>query len=115
MAKNNDFTDLWAIVDVMEVSDALKGKSFCITGHMGRKRDDIVRIIETAGGRFEERPKYGTTYLITNKDWNKGSTVLATKSSKFVEAERNRVKIITEEAFCNMLIAAGETAADRAD
>jgi NAD-dependent DNA ligase len=112
MAKKNDLTDMWEVVEVMEVSNALKGKVFSITGHLGRKRHEIVKIIETAGGRFEERPRYGVHYLITNRDWNKGSTVDPNKSSKFIEAERNRVKIISEEQFCQMIIDGGETMAD---
>jgi BRCT domain type II-containing protein len=112
MAKQNDSTALWQIVQVMEVSNALKGKSFSITGHLGLKRPEIVQIIETAGGRFEERPRYGTNFLITNKDWNKNSTVDPKKSSKFIEAERNRIKIISEEQFCQLVIDGGETMAD---
>lgn len=112
MAKNNDCTALWQVVQVMEVSNALKGKTFSITGHLGLKRPEIVSIIETAGGRFEERPRYGVNYLITNKDWNKGSTVEAKKSSKYIDAERNRIKIISEDEFCQMLIDGGETMAD---
>lgn len=112
MAKENASTDLWKIVQVMEVSNALKGKSFSITGHMGLTRPEIADIIRTAGGRFEERPRYGTTYLITNMQWNKGSTVDPKKSSKLIEAERNKVKIISEEKFCQMIIDGGETMAD---
>lgn len=112
MAKKNESTALWQVVEVMEVSNALKGKRFSITGHLGLPRPAIVKIIETAGGQFEERPRYGTHYLITNKDWNKGSTVDPKKSSKFIEAERNRIKIITEEQFCQMVIDGGETMAD---
>jgi NAD-dependent DNA ligase len=112
MAKKNDSTELWQVVEVMEVSNALKGKSFSITGHLGLPRPAIVKIIETAGGTFEERPRYGTNYLITNKDWNKGSTVDPKKSSKFIEAERNRIKIISEEQFCQLVIDGGTTMAD---
>lgn len=112
MAKQNDCSDLWRVVQVMEVSNALKGKRFSITGHLGLKRPEIVQIIETAGGQFEERPRFGTNFLITNKDWNSGSTVDPKKSSKFIEAERNRIKIITEDQFCQMVIDGGETMAD---
>lgn len=115
MAKNNEFTDLWAVVEVMEVTNAFRGKSFSITGHLGRKRDDIVKIIEQAGGTFHKAPDWGTTYLITNRDWNAGSTTRPGASRKLLKAQRNGTKIITEEEFCNMLIAAGETAADAAD
>ena len=112
MARTNEKTDMWTVIEVMEVSNALKGKTFSITGHLGRARDVIVKIIETAGGTFEPRPRRGTTYLITNKDWNRGSTVEATKSSKLIEAERNGIKIISEDQFCQMIIDHGETAAD---
>ena len=113
MARKNEHTDLWAVVEVMEVSSAFKGKVFSITGHLGVPRDRVVKIIETAGGRFEERPRYGVHYLITNKDWNANSTIQATKSSKLIEAERNGIKILSEQQFCQMLIDGGETVADR--
>lgn len=112
MARVNDKTDMWTVIEVMEVSNALKGKTFSITGHLGRPRDVIVKIIETAGGKFEPRPRYGVNFLITNKDWNKGSTVDPKKSSKLIEAERNRIKIISEDEFCQMVIDGGETVAD---
>ncbi len=112
MARQNDQTDMWTVIEVMEVSNALRGRTFSITGHMGRPRDVIVKIIETAGGRFEPRPRRGTNYLITNRDWNRGSTVEAKKSSKLIEAERNGIKIISEDEFCQMVIDNGETAAD---
>ena len=104
MAERTESTDMWEIALVMEPSNALKGKSFSITGHLGLPREDIVRIIETAGGRFESRPKYGTNYLITNRSWNANSTVEKGKSSKLIEAERNGVKIINEGQFCRMVI-----------
>lgn len=111
MARKNEKTDLWTVVEVMEVSQALKGKRFSITGHLGVPRDRVVKIIETAGGQFEERPRYGTHYLITNKDWNANSTVAKGKSSKLLEAERNGIKIISEDQFCQMVIDGAETAA----
>ena len=112
MAKQNECSDLWKVCQVMEVSNALKGKVFSITGHLGLKRPEIVQIIEQAGGSFEERPRYGVHFLITNKEWNKGSTIDPKKSSKFIEAERHRIKIITEEVFCQMVIDGGSTMAD---
>ena len=113
MARNNEATSLWVVVEVMEVSNALKNKRFSITGHLGLPRDRVVKIIETAGGQFEERPRYGTNFLISNLDWNANSTVEAKKSSKLIEAERNGVKLISESQFCQMIIDGGETVADR--
>lgn len=112
MAKINEHTDLWSVVEIMEVSNAFRGMSFSITGHLGKKRDDIVKIIEQAGGTFHKAPAYGTTYLITNHDWNSSSTVVTGASRKLLKAQSNGVKIISEADFCNLLISAGETAVD---
>ncbi len=110
MAKQNDCSDLWQVALVMEPSQALKGKVFSITGHLGIKREDVVQIIKTAGGQFEERPRYGVHFLITNKEWNAGSTVQKNKSSKLIDAERMGVKILSEKQFCQMVIDGDESA-----
>ena len=104
MARQNEKTDLWTVVAVMEVTGSLKGKTFAITGHLAKPRKEIIEIIEQAGGRFEERPRYGTQFLITNQDWNPNSTVQPKKSSKLIEAERNGTKVISEDEFCKMII-----------
>jgi NAD-dependent DNA ligase len=104
VAKQTDYTDLGHVALVMEPSSSLRGRSFAITGHLGLKRDEIVKIIETAGGTFEPRPRYGTSFLICNFDWNKGSTVEAKKSSKLLEAERNDIKVISEADFYKMVV-----------
>ena len=110
MARKNDHTDLWTVVEVMEVTNAFNGMSFSITGHLGRKRDDIVKIIETAGGRFDKQPDFHTTYLITNRDWT-AATVRKGASKKLLRAQERGTKIISESVFCQMLIDHGETAA----
>lgn len=99
----NANTDLALVLEVMEVRNALKGKRISITGHLGRPRKDIIAIIERAGGTFDSHPKYGTSFLVTNKDWNKGSTVTATKSNKLIEAENNGTKILSEEQFYELI------------
>jgi len=107
-----DEANLAAVIDVMEITGVLKGKTFSITGHLGRPREEIVAIIQRAGGAFEERPKnvWGRErFLITNKDWNANSTVQPKKSSKLIEAERNGWKILSENEFYTMLID-GDTA-----
>lgn len=114
MARINSMTDMATIIEVMEVTDAFKGKRFSITGHLGRPREDIVKIIETAGGTFEKEPRWGTHYLITNADWT-AKTVSPSASRKFLKAKNNGVKIISEAQFYEMLVAQGETAADRAE
>lgn len=105
MARNNERTEALTVAEVLEVEGVLRGKTFSITGHLGRPRKDVVALIEQAGGRFEERPKwgYGERYLITNRDWNAGSTVSPKKSSKMIEAERNGWKILGEDDFIRLL------------
>lgn len=105
MAKQTECTDMWAVVQVMEVSDVLKGKSFSVTGHVGIPRKELIRIIETAGGQFNDRPKWGTTYLVTNRAFNEGSTIEKGKSTKIMEAERNGIRVISEKQFCNLVLA----------
>lgn len=114
MARKNDLSDMWCVVEVMEVTEAFRGKSFSITGHLGRKRDDIVSIIETAGGSFHKQPDWNTTYLITNRDWT-AETVRNGASKKLIRAQERGTKIISEATFCNLLIAHGETAATDCD
>lgn len=101
-------------MDIMEVTNAFKGKRFSITGHLGRPRPEIVAIIERAGGIFDEKPKWGTNFLITNADWT-AKTVKPGKSLKFQEAQRNGVKIISEAEFYKMLVENGETAVSSED
>jgi NAD-dependent DNA ligase len=112
MARINEHTDLSYIVEVMEVENALKGKRFSITGHLGRTRKEFVEIIQQAGGYFDKGPSYSTDYLITNNDWNANSTVRKGASRKLLKAQREGVKIITEAQFYEMITAHGETCAD---
>jgi NAD-dependent DNA ligase len=98
------------VMEIMEVTNAFRGKRFSITGHLGRPRPEIVAIIERAGGIFEEKPRWGTNFLITNADWT-AKTVKPGKSHKFEEAQRNGVKIISEAQFYQMLVENGEVAA----
>lgn len=114
MARNNDLSSMWQVVEVMEVTDAFRGKSFSITGHLGRKRDDVVKIIETAGGTFHKQPEYHTTYLVTNLDWT-AETVRRGASKKLLRAQEHGTRIISETQFCDLLIAHGETAATGTD
>lgn len=111
MARQNDATNLWAIIEVLEMNgSALRGLSFSITGHLGLPRGQIVKIIESAGGTFNAQPDYGTRYIVTNKDWNANSTVTAKASSKLIKAQQRGIKIISENEFCQMVIDRNEKA-----
>ena len=104
MAKETEQT---AILNVMalneDTSEALRGKRVSFTGHLGMTRAEMVKFIQDHGGVYDERPKWGTTYLVTNRDWNKGSTVTAKKSSKLIEAEKLGVKVISEKELVEIV------------
>lgn len=106
MARRNDKTDAIIVAEVMEAGaeeKPLRGKSFSISGHLGKRREDVVALIEQAGGRFDKSPSFGTTYLITNGDWS-AATVAPGASRKLEAARRNGTKIITEAVFLAMLM-----------
>jgi NAD-dependent DNA ligase len=109
--RENDCTGLAVVAEVMEVEDAFKGKRFSVTGHLGVTRNRFIELVEKAGGVFDKAPTWGTTYLVTNKDWTVNS-INGAKSNKLRKAERLGVKIISEKKFFDMLIASGKVCAD---
>lgn len=100
MARINEFTDMATIVEIMEVSDTLRGKNICITGHLGRPRKDIVNIIGLAGGVFHNSVKWNTDLLLTNADWTNAAGNVA---SKFQKAIQKGVKTISEKDFYDLI------------
>lgn len=108
MSRINEGTNLATIVEIMEVENALKGKRFSITGHLGRPRKEIEEIIRKSGGFFDKAPGYGTHYLITNADWNPNSTVQKGASLKLLKAGKLGVRIISESQFYDMIMSNGE-------
>ena len=89
MAKQNESSDILNVMAVNEdTSNALRGKRVSFTGHMGMKRDEMVKFIENHGGRFDETPKWGTTYLVSNGDWNKGSTITPRRAARSLRPRR---------------------------
>jgi len=72
----------------------LLGKSFCVTGVLTRKREDVHNAIRAAGGAVHDTVKAGTTFLVA------GEKVGATK----LDAARKRgTKVITEAELYEML------------
>lgn len=111
MARINEFTPLKDVIEVMVESNPLRGKVFCITGHLGRVRSEIEEIIRHCGGTVTDRVAFGTTHLLTNADWNKGALGEGGKgkvSSKFAKAKQYNVAIINEAQFYEMITAAGD-------
>lgn len=96
---NFDYTEIKEVMKHITIKKSIGGgklehMTFCITGKMSMKRDDIVKIIEENGGKFASVGK-NLTYLICN---DQSST-----SSKMKKAADLGIKVITEEEFMNML------------
>jgi len=104
MARVSEQTDYWEVLNVMEIpSETLRGMRISITGHLSKTRDEVVKIIEDAGGVFDKAPIYGTRYLLTNGDWSEGSTVQAGASRKLLKAQELGVRVIGEKAFIDLI------------
>ncbi len=72
----------------------LLGKSFCVTGVLTRKREDVHEAIRNAGGTVHDAVKVGTTYLVA------GEKVGQTKLDA---AKKRGSEVITEEALYAMI------------
>ena len=76
----------------------LNYKSFCQTGTMSVKRQDMEWLISKCGGQVHSAIKSTTDYLIVPDidGFRKGS--------KYQAAQRNGTVVITEEQFAEMLL-----------
>lgn len=94
-----DYTEIDDVMCYLTIKEEVVGgkldnQSFCITGKLSMKRDDLVKIIEQNGGKFASVNK-NLTYLICNdKDSNSG------KSKK---AKDLGVTVITEDEFMDLI------------
>lgn len=114
MSRINEYTALWNVVLVMEVSGALKNEKVCVTGHLGIPRKLIYEIIVQAGGIIQEDVGRDTTILVSNQDWTSKNLLGGKKSSKMIKAEQmnkygERVRILSEEKLCNLIITFSST------
>ncbi|MBI5532616.1 MAG: NAD-dependent DNA ligase LigA [Deltaproteobacteria bacterium] len=76
----------------------LSGKSFCVTGVLSRKREDVHTMIRDAGGAVHDKIKKGTTYLVAGDKVGK---------SKTDDARKHGVQVISEEALYSLIGLAG--------
>jgi DNA ligase (NAD+) len=72
----------------------LSGMSFCVTGVLSRKREDVHAAIRARGGVIHDSVKKGTTYLVVGEKVGKAKLDLAKK---------NGTQIIDEPALEKML------------
>jgi DNA ligase (NAD+) len=72
----------------------LSGSSFCVTGVLTRRREDVHADIRARGGEVHDKIKQGTTYLVTGEKVGK---------SKLDAAKKLGTKILTEAELMQML------------
>jgi DNA ligase (NAD+) len=72
----------------------LKGKSFCVTGVLTRKREDVHADIRAAGGEVHDGVKKNTTYLVAGEKTGK---------AKLDQAKKFGTKVIDEPALYAMV------------
>jgi len=72
----------------------LKGMSFCVTGVLSKKRDDVHADIRAAGGDVHDGVKKDTTYLVSGEKTGK---------SKLDQARKFGTKVIGEAELYAML------------
>jgi DNA ligase (NAD+) len=76
------------------VGGKLEGKSFCFTGAMLKPRSYYQDLVKKNGGKNNSSVTKDLSYLVCNE--NRGS-------SKSMKAEKNGVKVITEQEFLSMI------------
>lgn len=96
---NFDYSEINEVMTYLTIKQAVAGgslanMSFCITGKLSVKRDDLVKIIEANGGKIASVNK-NLTYLICND-----TTSTSGKSKK---AKELGVKVITEDEFMKLI------------
>jgi DNA ligase (NAD+) len=72
----------------------LSGQSFCVTGVLSRRREEVHAMIRDAGGTVHDKIKKGTTYLVAGDKVGK---------SKTDEAKKQGVQIIAELMLYSMM------------
>lgn len=84
-------------VNEVKTSKKLEGKTFVITGTLEqfKNRNELVAVIESAGGKVSGSVSAKTSYLINND--------INSNSSKNTKAKSLGVEIITEQDFINMI------------
>ena len=75
----------------------LKGMSFCVTGVLTKKREDVHADIRAAGGEVHDGVKKNTTYLVAGEKTGK---------SKLDQAKKFGTKVVDEKELYELIGAA---------
>lgn len=76
----------------------LLGTSFCVTGVLTRKREDVHALLRAAGATIHDSVKKGTTHLVAGDKTGK---------TKLDQAKKHGTRVVSEEEMDKLL--AGET------
>lgn len=87
-------------------SGPLSGATFCVTGVLTRKREDVHDAIRAAGGEVHDKVKKGTTYLVVGEKVGKAKTDSAKKFGALVIDEAKLERLILGEALASDVEAA---------
>jgi DNA ligase (NAD+) len=77
----------------------LLGKSFCVTGVLSRKREDIHAELRAAGARVDDGVKKDTTYLVAGEKTGKTKLDQARKLGTRVLTEAQMEALLRGEAL----------------
>jgi DNA ligase (NAD+) len=77
----------------------LVGSSFCVTGVLSKKREDVHQEIRDAGGEVHDKVKKGTTYLVAGEKVGKAKLDGARKFGARVIDEAGLGALIRGEAL----------------
>lgn len=80
-------------------SGPLSGSSFCVTGVLTRKREDVHDAIRAAGGDVHDKVKKGTTYLVIGEKVGKAKTDSAKKFGARIIDEPTLERLIAGEVL----------------
>jgi DNA ligase (NAD+) len=71
--------------------------SFCVTGVLSRKREDVHAAIRGAGGEVHDKVKKGTTFLVAGEKVGKSKTDAARKAGSQVIDEATLDRMLARE------------------
>jgi DNA ligase (NAD+) len=74
----------------------LLGKTFCVTGVLSRKREDVHAAIRAAGGTVHDKVKSGTSHLVIGEKVGKTKIDAAKKVGTTVITEQDLNALLSE-------------------
>jgi DNA ligase (NAD+) len=84
-------------VQLAKTEGPLLGKSFCVTGVLSKKREDVHQEIRDAGGEVHDKVKKGTTYLLAGEKVGKAKLDGARKFGAVVIDEAGLAALLRGE------------------